>query len=485
MSTDLLKKAGRAAAWSSLARWFDAAASLVSLFVLVRLLGPETYGVFGMSLVALALPSGLLGGPLAESLIQRRNLNRGHEAGTFLADTILSIVIGSMLALSAPLIADAFDQPDLVPVMQAMSVAPFLAAIGSVPGALLQRELRFGAISAVDTMGSATASIVGVVLAVSGFGIWSLVVMELARRIVRSVGFCAMARWRPHFRTSLRDFRELAHFNTFTIATTMLERAEGVVPGAVVGGMLGAEALGYYNLASRLFAQSWGILLSPLHAVTLPVAAYAQSEPETLRRVFRQGLRLSTAISYPFFIGAAIAAPVFVPLFFGPDWSNSILTVQLMMLMGVRSATASFTGAVIRGAGRPASQAALTALGLVLALVSLPLVARFGLPAIVGALLAKGLITWVVGAFVLKQIIGYSVSGQLTVGWPSLAASALMWAAAAAALQMMVGHANPWLTLLAVAGVGALAYGLALALIAPALTSRFLGILNRLRKSPV
>jgi O-antigen/teichoic acid export membrane protein len=479
MRAELLRKAGRAASWSSLARWLEAATSLLSLLVLVRVLGPETYGVYGMSLVVLALPSGLLGGPLADSLIQRRDLDRHHEACTFLADTVLSLVVGLALALSAPVIAEAFARPDLAPVVRVMSAGPFLASLGSVPGALLQRELRFGAITAVDAMGLATSSIVGVTLALSGFGVWSLVFMDLARRIVRSAGFCAMAHWRPHVKTSLRAFRELARFNAFTLAATLLERAEGAVPGAVVGGMLGAEALGYYNFASRLFAQSWGILLSPLQAVALPVAAYSQSEPETLRQILRQGLRLSTAVSYPFFIGAAVTAPVFVPLFFGSEWSNGVLTIQLMMLTGIRSATASFTGSVIRGAGRPGSQAALVALGLILALVSVPLVARLGLPAVVGAVLAKGLITWVVGAFALKRIIGYSVIGQLTVGWPSLAASAPMWGAAWVTLQMMTSaQANPWLTLLASAGAGALAYVLALAFIAPAFASWFLRMLN-------
>jgi O-antigen/teichoic acid export membrane protein len=265
----------------------------------------------------------------------------------------------------------------------------------------------------------------------------------------------------------------------------MLEAADAAVPGAVIGGMLGPEALGYYNLASRLLAQSSGILLGPLHAVTLPVAASAQSDPAMLKHVLQQGLRLSTAISYPVFIGAAIITPIFVPLFFGSAWTDMIPTVQLMMLVGVRSATASFTGGVIRGAGRPASQAGIVVFGLVLSIISLPLVARFGLPAVVAAVLAKGIATWLVGAFVLQHMIGYSVQAQLTVGWPSMAACIVMWGAVAGALGVLHGLANPWVTLFLAVALGALAYSAALVCIAPGFGSQLARLLQkRLRASP-
>ncbi len=479
MEDDLLRRAGRAVVWSALARWLDAGASLVSLFVVVRVLGPEVYGLFGMVMIALALPAGIVGGPLAESLIQHPNVTRRHEAATFLAELSVSIGIGLILVLSAPLVAGIFQRPDLQPLILAMSIAPFLSSLGATPCALLQRDLRFRAIGFVDAIGAISAAIAAIVLVASGFGVWSLVVMELLRRTVRSVGFWIVARWRLTVRASWSDFRELAHFNSFTIATKLLAQAETAIPGAVIGTMLGPQALGYYNLASRLFTQSANVLLMPLHAVTLPVVSSSQGEPQVLRRVFTQGLRLSTAIAYPYFIGAAVAAPVFVPLFFGDSWDGTVLIVQLMMLLGIRAATASFNGGVIRGAGRPATQSAIVALSLALSLVVLPVVAPYGLAALIIAILLRGLVTWLAGAVVLKDIMQLSIFAQVTVGWPSLAASLVMAGAVMVILRTLGDTHSPWLVLPLVAVVGVLSYAAALAVIAPKLVGRVLDFVRR------
>ena len=475
----LIRKAGRAAAWSAVARWFDAGASLLSLFVLVRLLGPETYGLYGMTLIALALPSAVVGGPLAECLIQQKNLKRGHEAATFITDLGLSAFCTALLVLAAPLIAAAFRQPGLIPVMQAMAFVPLLSSLGAAPAALLQRDLKFRAMTAVDGAGTVIASTVGIAMALSGHGVWSLVVMELTRRFVRSVGFCVAARWTPSIDVTKADFRDLVRFNAFSVSSRLLVQFDSALPGAIIGGALGPQALGYYHLAQRLFTQGASILLSPLAAVAMPVAAQSQSDMGQLRRVFRQGLRFSTAVAYPFFIGAAAVAPIYVPLFFGREWSGSALVIQLIMLMGVRAATVTFTGGVIRGAGRPGWQTVIVAIGLLATIVILPVAAPFGLTAIVGAVLLRGLVTWIAGAVVLRRIIGFPLRDQILVGWESLIASVVMWLVLAVGGPALGLHGGSWFDLFAAVAIGGVIHVAMMAALAPGLCLSVLRLIRR------
>lgn len=483
MSQELLREAKRAAGWTALARWFEAAASFVSLLVLVRILGPETYGVYGMTLVAIAIPSGIVGGPLAECLIQRETIHRGHEAATFYAETLVSLLIAAVLIALTPALAAGFSEPTLLAALPAMAFAPLLSSLGATPCALLQRGMRFKAIAAVDTFGTVSAMIVGVTLAIAGFGIWSLVALELARRLVRSIGFWAVARRPLAFRASRRDFADLAHFNSYTIVNKVLAQADTAIPGAVIGAVLGAPALGFYNLASRLYTQASQVLLAPLNAVSLPLASQARSEPGSLKLIFSEGLRVSTAVAYPFFIGSAVVAPIFVPLLFGPEWVDMVVTVQLMMLLGIRAATATFNGAIIRGSGKPATQAAITGLGLGLLLVGAPAAASFGLNAIVAVLLARGLVTWLVSAAILRPIMQMSVWRQVTLGWPSLVASLIMAAAVAAVVSVMDAARQPVLTLGVAAATGIVVYAIALAVSAPRLVERLVQFAKR--RAPV
>ncbi|MFC7292773.1 oligosaccharide flippase family protein [Hirschia litorea] len=479
----LLAQAGKAAIWSALGKWFDAVAGLVSLFVLVRILGPDLYGLFGMALIMLAIPFGIVGGPLAECLIQRKQIAPGHEAATFITDVLLAFLLSGLLVLVTPLVAQFFGQAELNQILPVFSLVLPISALGSVPAALLQRDMRFREISLIDAGGTASASLVGIGMALSGYGVWSLVFMELTRRSFRTLSFCLIAKWKPRFdggeKLKKAHFQDLFHFNAYSIATKILGQLDASLPGAIIGAILGTQALGIFNLVTRIFTQGSSILLAPLQAITLPLAAKSQSDPDVLRSLLSKGTRLSTAIAYPFFIGAAAVSPLMVPIFFGPEWGEAVLPMQLMMLMGVRAATASFNGGIIRGAGRPELQASIVALGLVVSVVLVVLAAPYGVSAIVGAILVRGGITWLAGAVVVRQLFGYAAISQFVIGWESLLSAGVMFAAVSVFQAHFLTDMSPILALLLSVFVGVLVHFVCLRILAPNLVGDVLKILKR------
>jgi len=476
-NSTIYKSAGKAVIWTAFAKWFEAVAGLLSLFVLVRILGPDLYGLFGMGLVMLALPQGIVGGPLAESLIQRREISKGHETATFISDVTIAILLCLLLSLTAPITASIFKQDELIRLIPVMSLLLPIAALGSVPGALLQRELRFKEVSLVDATGTATASSIGIAMALLGFGVWSLVFMELSRRTVRTLGFCFAANWFPKLRKDAplrkHHFWDLFRFNSFTITTKLLGQLDNALPGAIIGVLLGTQALGIFNLVTRVFKQGASILLAPMQAVTMPLASKTQTTPTVLVDLIKKGTRLSTVIAYPFFIGLAAVSALIVPLFFGKEWIGAILPMQLMMLMGVRAATASFNGGIIRGAGRPELQTGLVAVGLFISVPLLLIAAPYGISAIVGAVLVRGLITWVIGAFVLQRLFGYKAIDQFIIGWESLISAGIMFAAVVYAQIHLLGDMHIVLTLMLSIGLGAIVHTTCMALLAPQLLGDF------------
>lgn len=477
MSGETPPSVGKAALWATAAKWFDVAGSAIAFLILARMLGPETFGLYGVILLAALIPETLIGGSLSEALIQKRELEDAHVSGVFWLQAILAGLMAALLALIAPHIGALFERDELAQLLPVFACALLPLAMSAAPAAVLQREFRFGSIAAVDAAASLGAGAVGVALALTGFGIWALIWMEIARRCVRLAGFMLAARWLPGLAVKLRHVLELWRFSAATLATRIVSQTDNAIPRLFLG-LVDVTALGYFSLAQRLFQQASALILAPFNALALPMSAHLQQHSDRLRQMLEDATRLAALVSYPLFIGGAAIAPLAIPLLFGSAWAPAVPAVQIMLLLGVRAATASFNGAVLRGVGLPGQHLLIVAAGAVFLLLVAPIAAQWGIAAMAAAVLLRGLLTWAIGAALVQRAIGYPAPKQVFVGWQSLVAAGgsavfVLWLHA-----LLAGALNAWLLLAVLVASGAVAHLLALALLSPQAAKRLLNLLR-------
>src|SRR5690606_21032514 len=151
---------------------------------------------------------------------------------------------------------------------------------------------------------------------------------------------------------------------------------ETAIPKFFVATFLGAQALGYFNMAIRLYQQISAVMIAPFTAVALPVAAAVQHDRERLHTAFAAGTRAAAMMAFPVFVGGAAVAPVAIPLLFGEHWIPIVMAAQLLCLTAIRSPANAFNGELLRGTGKPGLQLSImlfgATLGLILALVATP-----------------------------------------------------------------------------------------------------------------
>lgn len=467
-ATELFSHARRAVLWGTGAKWLDILGSTLSFLVIARLLGPESFGVFGLVLVALTIPEIIVGGAISDSIIQKPDLRPGHVAGIFWFQLGLAILFAAGLWLAAPLLARAMGSEQLSSLIPVLAASLPIMAISGVPAALLQRELRFRAIAIVDAIGTVCAAIVGVALALYGFGVLALVLMEVARRLIRALCFLYAARRAHAMRTSIHDISEMMHFSLATLGVRLLAQADIIFPRLLLG-LVDARALGYFNLALRIYQQGSAIFVAPLYSAVLPLASRIQGDHAKLGEALDAATRVSTLTAYPIFVGAAAIAPTVVPLMLGPDWVGGILTIQLMLLLGVRAATAAFNSGVFMATGRPGIQLGITTLSVSLMALFSWIAAPWGSAAVAAAQILRGSITWFVSANVLQRVIGHPARRQFEIGWESLVSSAVMGAAVLGAQYWAGGQISPWLLTPGLLVLGVLTHFSMMWLLAPSI----------------
>lgn len=316
--------------WSGSAVVVQAVAQILVIGLLARLLTAFEFGVVSAALVVVALIRIFTESLIGPALTQRPDLTERHERAAFALSMYFGVVSSVVLWASAGLVAGVFNIPELVPVVQVLSIMFFLEAPGAVPGALLQRDLAFPRLSIVETVSFIVGyAAVGVILALMGAGVWALVAAQLSYSLVRSV---ILLFSRPHafglvpFR---RESREILTFGGGHASARFFNYLAVEGDYFVVGRWISAEALGFYGRAYQLAMRPSVLLGKALDRVIFPVMAAVQTDYERLRRVYRRSVSLVVTLTTPLSALGVVLGPEVVRVVLGPDWEPVNIPFQI------------------------------------------------------------------------------------------------------------------------------------------------------------
>lgn len=463
----LVERFASGALWSALGNVAQLALAFATLAITARFVGPEAFGVFALAWIAIGFGEVLVNGSFGESLIQRRDLSPEHTHSTFWLMVLLGLLAWFATASLAPSLAALFSSPALAAILPWRALSLPMAALVTVPQALVTRSMRMRALALAETAAVAVAGIAGVTLAILGHGVWALVATDLVRGAVRLVLLTAVSGYRPRFVVSLAHLRELTGFNLSIIGSRLLTWLDLMIPRAAIGFALGEAALGFFTIGWRLYEYLAAALINPIQTIAMPATAKVQDDLPALRRLFGAVIQVSAFIAYPAFLGFAAVAPLFVPLVFGEAWAPGTLTVQILVLMGMRMAVAGNNSAVLRGVGRADLMLAMLAVGAVFGLLTVPFAAMHSIEAVAAVVLLRSFVTWPVGAWFVERATGFPARQQYLAGWRSLLGSFATAATAFTVCEWLQPSLPASIVLPAAVGAGLVVYLACTAALAP------------------
>lgn len=485
MSTEpLARRIAHGALWAFASSWARIVVSLIAFAVIARVIGPAHYGL-NTGAGALATLLQVLVGPAAgEVIVQRQPLSPRVTSAYFWLLLAVGVAIFAALAGASSAVATAFDAPPMAPLLILYALTVPLAALQTIPEASLSRELHFRAQALAGGAGAMAGSTVGITLALSGDGLWSLAMLQLTQALVQTGLLWIVSGWRPSAAPDWRALPPLLRYSASSIGVRLLNELDNQLPKVFIGHLLGVAALGYYGLARRIFDLLKDMLIVPLNMVALPSIASARARGDDLPRLFGSALRVSTFIANPAFLGLIAIAPLLIPAVFGAGWQPAVAALQLMALLGLRSAVNSFNGAALRGFGQPLQQVGIAALGVALLCAVVPLAARYGLLAAIGAVVFRSFATWPIAALLVARLGVYPARAQFTAGLRSLAAALLMALLVGMSAPLLAAHLAPVAALGIAMAAGVALYALIIYLAAPADCREGLQTLRRLLSKP-
>ena len=310
---------------------------VLSLLVM-RVLQPGDYGLVGIIGVFFGFCRTVQDAGLGAAIVQTPNLNRRLLNATFWFFIAVSIVLTVGGIVGAPFLGRAKGEARLPAVMSTLAFTFIILAIRAVPMALLTRKLEFRKRSMAEIYSAVLGSVITVILAYTGHGVWSLVFGNLANEIVLTALCCFHAHWRPDFDCDWQGLKELLRFGLPVTGGILLWQFYVDSDFLVISLLLDPKQLGFYTLAWQLGMVPADRLSAVLNKANLPVFSSLQNDPDGVRRHWNRLVSMVPWTAFPVAAGIALVGGEFLHLCLPAKWDGAVpILPALSILGGMRS----------------------------------------------------------------------------------------------------------------------------------------------------
>lgn len=424
--TELRAKLIAGAKWATVIRILSQLVTWGVTLAMVRLLTPRDYGLNAMIEVPIEL-LGLFCTLAIDSAIIRLNKREPEQlASAFGLLLLVNAALFLLLVLTADQIAVYFNEPRLTGLIQAISLVFVISPFRTIPNALLDMALDFKLKSQIELAASIISSLLALVLAFLGFGVWALVCAFLSNAILRAGLLAYFRPWivRPMFRWA--HVQDLLKYGLIITLGETISVLAGKSVSILAGPTLGAETLGFYAVAIVFSQLPMNKVMPILQQTMFPAFAKLKSHPEMAKVYLLKSLQLSAFVIFPLTIGMACVSDHVVSVIFGPKWE--VISLPLAILAGfspLRLINQIFFGP-LNAVGKANIVFRFQLISLVIFATGALPAARFGLMGLVGlssfALVVGAAVSVTVGGRFFKV----GVADLLRAVWPALSASLSM-----------------------------------------------------------
>ena len=381
-SQGIAQKAISGVFWSAVQNWGSQAGSLIAFLVLARLLQPEDFGLVALANTFIVFFTLAIDQGFSTALVQRQQLDEAHWNTAFWVQLGLGVGLTLLILGSAGFVAGIFHQPMLEPVLRSLSLIFLLRPLILVQRAALRRQLAFKKIAIRALVSIFFGGGVGIGLAITGHGVWSLVAQQLTFEAVGVVVFWWVSDWRPALQFSRRCLGDLSSFGVSIFGSNLLAFGNNHFDTLLIGYFLGEVALGYYAIAYRVLQVLTQLLIGTGNQVALPILSRFQSEPERFLKAFYQIVGCVSLVALPIFVGVATLAPELVGVVFGVQWMLAVPMMQVLAFSGMFYIVLFFNMSAFVAMGRPIIRLRLEFINVILNTMGCLIAVRWGVLAV-------------------------------------------------------------------------------------------------------
>lgn len=412
--------------WRFMERCGAQGVTFVVSIVLGRILGPEAYGTIGLVTVFITIMQVFIDGGFGNSLIRKKDADELDFSSVFYANMAMCLGLYILMYFAAPWIASFYERPELIAVVRVLSLILLFSALKNVQLAYVAQKLLFKRYFFASIGGTLGAAVVGIYMAVKGYGVWALVGQKLFNVGVNTLIMWFTVRWRPKLQFSWERLKGLLSYGWRILVAKLIDTVYHDLRQLVIGKMYSSADLAYYNQGKRIPHFLVTNINTTIDSVLLPTLAQAQDDKERLRAMTRRAIKTSTYIMMPLMVGMAICAEPLVRLLLKDQWLPCVPLMQIFCISYAFRPVQTANLNAIKALGRSDLFLRLEILKKAVGILSLVATMWISVEAIAYSLLFSSLVSQIINSWPNRKLLNYSYFNQLSDMLPQIALSCLM-----------------------------------------------------------
>ncbi|WP_368570872.1 lipopolysaccharide biosynthesis protein [Acinetobacter haemolyticus] len=380
--------------------------------ILARLLMPEMFGLVAMVVVFISIGQALMDGGMTNSLIRTKSPDQLDYSTVFITNIIMSLGVYGVIFIAAPYIALFYNQEILTNIIRILSLTFVIRALVAVHMAKLTKEMNFKLQMKLQIPSTIMAGIVGISMAYQGYGVWSLVWLNLIQAISFTVQTLMFMKWRPSLIFNFERFKY--HFN-FGYKLTLASLIDVIFNDAyriVIGKFYSPAAVGFFHQAETLRLFPVQQISTVVGKVTYPLFA-KMNDDDALKFAYKITMKLVLVLIVPLMLGLILMAEEGFRFLFGEKWLPAVPYFQILALASIVRPLSVYNLNILKVKGRSDIFLRIEILKKIIGVVLLIVGLNFQVIGLVISLTVFSYLSFIINMYFSGSLISYSIKEQL------------------------------------------------------------------------
>lgn len=416
----------KGASWSFIESIAGQGITFLVGLVLARLLTPEEYGLIGIITIFIAVFNSIVDSGFSNALIRKNDAKDIDYNTVFISNLIVSVVLFGVLFLCTPLIGRFFNQPQLIPLLRVMGSIVIINAFAIIQRTIFVKNVDFKTQTKISLISSITSGVVGIGMAVSDLGVWSLVGQQISRQLLNSAFLWFYSKWYPKLQFSFQSFKELFSFGWKLLISGLIDTVWREIYQVVIGKCYTPTTLGQYTRAHQFASICSSNLTSVVQRVSFPVLSSVQDDKERLKNGYKRIIKVAMFVAFTLMLGLAAVAKPMVLALIGEQWLPCVPFLQIICLQMMLYPLHSLNLNMLQVQGRSDLFLKLEIIKKIIAIGPLLLGVFVDIFWMLGGSVITGFIAYYLNAYYSGPFLNYSIKEQIKDILPSFGVALAM-----------------------------------------------------------
>ncbi|WP_180081574.1 lipopolysaccharide biosynthesis protein [Acinetobacter sp. YH12201] len=399
--------------WTILQRFSVQFINLFVQIILARLLMPEDFGLIAMIQIIITLGQTLIDSGMASSLIRTHEPDERDYSTVFFTNLGVSVIIYGLAFLIAPYFAHFFEMPVLIDLVRVYAITFIIQAFAIVQLARLTKQMNFKLQMLLQLPATFLGGICGVLMAYYGYGVWSLVGLNIVMATILAISLWIKTDWRPRFIFDWSRFKVHFNFGYKLTLSSLLANLYTESYSLIIGKMFSSTQLGLYKQANTLRMFPVTNVTSALQKVTYPLFSQVQDDNPRLKRIFKKITFLVFFTTTPLMLLSIVIAEPLFRILLTEKWTPAVPYFQILCIAAIFYPLSMYNLNIIAAKGLSGLHLKLEVIKKTLSIIVLVALLPFGM---YGVVIAAGLgmiIHALVNCIYSGRLIDYSIFEQM------------------------------------------------------------------------